>query len=78
MNGILTIIKILGGIILFTTASFSIFLFAYMHKQVKWESGLKNYKISALGYVVNPQGFILTTPRELLEELQGVEERIVK
>lgn len=78
MNGLLTILKAFGWIIVFTTGSFALFMFLYMKKQIKWESTLKNYTISALGYVQNPQGFLLTTPKELLEELQGVEERIAK
>ena len=78
MNGLVEILKLFGICMLIPCIAFVITLSLYMFKQVKWESNLKRYKISALGYVQNPQGFLLTTPKELLEELQGYEEKITK
>ena len=75
---LVTILKCFGICMLIPCFAFVITLSLYMFKQVKWESNLKRYKISALGYVQNPQGFLLTTPKELLEELQGYEEKITK
>ena len=75
---LITILKCFGICMLIPCIAFAITLSLYMFKQVKWESNLKRYKISALGYVQNPQGFVLTTPKELLEELQGYEEKITK
>ena len=78
MVTLVTILKLFGVCMLIPCFAFAVTLSLYMVKQVKWESNLKRYKISALGYVQNPQGFLITTPKELLEELQGVEERITK
>ena len=75
---LITILKCFGICMLIPCFAFVVTLSLFMFKQIKWDTNLKHYKISALGYVQNPQGFLLTTPKELLEELQGVEERIAK
>lgn len=49
----------------------------YVLKQARWESNLKRYKKGQLG-VYNAQGHLITTPEELLDELQGIEQRIAK
>ena len=59
------------------TVSIVAIMVVYVLKQARWEANLKRYRIGQLG-VINPQGHMITTPEELLKELQGIEERIAK
>lgn len=52
-------------------------MIAYVLKQAKWESELKRYTKGQLG-VYDRQGHLIETPQELLDQLQGVEQRIAK
>ena len=66
-------LKMLGITILVSCSVFIAGMTIFIVKQMKWESNLKNYKAKDNGYVVNPYGFLLTTPKQLLDELQGKE-----
>ena len=78
MKSLLTILKLFGVCMLIPCFAFAVTLSLYMVKQVKWESNLKHYRKGALGSVINPQGFTLSHASELLDELQGFEEKIAK
>lgn len=49
----------------------------YVLKQARWDANLKRYKVDGTD-VINRQGVRISTPSELLKELQGIEERIAK
>ncbi len=53
--------------------AFAFSLTVAIFKQIRWESNLKRYRIKGPGEVVNPQGFVITSPSHLLEELKGIE-----
>ena len=67
-----------GMSVLMIIALFVATMTIYLIKQARWETNLKRYKIGSMGNVINPQGFELTTPAELLDELIGIEKRIAK
>ncbi len=50
----------------------------FVIKHSKWEGELSGYKINDDGTVTNKQGVKINTAKWLLEELQGVEEKIAK
>ena len=73
------------NLLLFTglciTSAVAVFVTAmvlYLLKEAKWESNLKRFKVRDDGTVLDPYGFVIEKPSDLLKELQGIEERIAK
>ena len=77
MDSFIIILKIIGWCIVIPAVAFAAVLTLYMLKQIRWETNLKRYRKGQLG-VYNPQGVLITTPEELLDELKGIEESIAK
>lgn len=74
INGLLFVgLCITAGVAVFVTS-----MVLYLLKEAKWESELKRYKANDDGTVTDKNGFRITKPSDLLKELQGIEERIVK
>ena len=48
----------------------------YLLKEAKWESNLKRFTARDDGTVLDPYGFIIEKPSDLLKQLQGIEEEI--
>ena len=73
---IINLLLFTGLCIASAVAVFVTAMVLYLLKEAKWESNLKRYTIDG-DSVINPQGFEINA-RQLLEELQGIEERIAK
>lgn len=72
------LLQFLIGSIFIMCSCFAWSMVAYIIKYIKWDKQLKRYKVKPTGEVVNPQGFVLVNPKQLLDELRGIEERIAK
>ena len=74
INGLLFVgLCITAAVAVFVTS-----MVLYLLKEAKWESNLKRFKARDDGTVLDPYGFVIEKPSDLLKQLQGIEERIAK